>query len=297
MSTNNSAMSIFHNILVCLDITETDHFLISYTNFIVNTFKPKRLVFLHVMESYELPDEIMDSYHDNNEKLEELISNELQERIEDDLSVKDKIDFDLVIEEGLPTEKISQYAKRHDIDLTILSGKGGVSKKLAGALPSSVLYLNEKSRHQIKKLLVKMDFSKLAALALRMAQSIANRTGATVECLHVYKFPLNYLPKVTPGNVKDMKGRLREYVGKEYSKFLEKEDIKDAPPCSYSMELQDDEGKLINNYAFKNDVDMIVTASKYKSPLANFFFEESSKKLLGEGKKVPVLVVKNGEDN
>ncbi len=284
----------FNNILICLDLTEADNCLIRYANFIAGILKPDNLAFIHVMETYDLPDEILDSFHDSEENLEDILKKELTERIESELTVKDSINYSLVIEQGLATEKIVQYAKNHDIDLSIVSGKGSVSKKVAGLFPSSVLFVSENSNHKLDKLLVKTDFSKISCLAFHKAKEIAKNTGAYVECHYVYKFPLNYFPKMTPDNIKDVKGELKEYVDNEYSKFLNNMNIDKnvAPPCTFSIEYHEEESQIVYNYAVKNNFDMILTGTKIKSQLARLLQENTSEKFVGVEKNIPLMIVK-----
>lgn len=292
-------MHKFNNLLICLDLTEMDYFLISYTNFIVRILKPDKLTFIHVMETYDIPDEIMESFQDTDKDLNEIIREELEERIEKGLSVKDDVDYNLVLEEGLTTEKIIHYAGKNKIDLSIMgkkigySGKGSVARKIVGLIPSSVLVVSETSQQRFEKLLVRMDFTVMARTTLFMAQTISRLTGASVECHHVYKLPLNYFPRQTPENIKKLKVQVGKIVKKEYEKFIRNIKIEDAPPCTYSLEIQSDESQLLYNHAIKNQIDLILTGTKIKSSLANLILDSTSEKLVGGDKSIPVMVVKD----
>jgi len=289
----------FDKILVCLDLTEMDHFLINYANYIVNTFRPGRLIFIHVMEIYDIPDEIMDTFHNTEKDLEDIISEELEGNIEQGLTVKEKVDYSLVLDRGLTTEKIVEYAKNNKIDLSIMGkkigyrGEGSVSRKIVGLIPSSVLVVSETSQHKIDKLLVRMDFTKMAWSTLQMAKLVAENTGASIECHHVYKLPLNYYPRQTPENIKKLNAQVKLLVEKEYAKFIKKMKVEDAPPCSFSLQIQTEESQLLYNYAIKNSKDLILTGTKIKSPLADLILDNVSEKLVGGEKNLPVMVVKD----
>lgn len=292
-------MEKFNKILVCLDLTEMDHVLIRYANYLVNTFKPESLIFIHVMEMYDVPDEVMDKFHDPGGDIADILSTELEERIEQELTVKEAVDYSLVLEQGLTMEKIVEYSRKNKIDLTLMgkkigyTGQGSVARNILGLIPSSVLVVSETTPHQTVKLLVRMDFSKMAYLALQMAKTIAGYTGASVECHHVYKLPLHYFPKQTPENMKKMRKQLGEIVDKEYSKFIRKMKVEDAPPCSYSLGIQAEESRLLYNYAIKNRMDMIFTGTRIKSPLADLILDSTSEKLMGGDINIPVFVVKD----
>lgn len=289
----------FKKILVCLDYTEMDYYLIDYARFIVKTFKAEKLTFIHVMEAYNIPEELTDSLEDPGVDLKDLIREDLMERVDSGISGKDGVEPELVVEEGLTTEKILQYSRKDKTDLCILgkkagySGKGGVARKMVGLLPCSVLVVSETSRTQFKKLLVRMDFSEMAGASLLMARSISEYSGASIECHHVYKLPLNYFPRNNPDNVKRMKSQLGRFVKREYEKFIKKLKIDDPPQISYSMEIHTDESQLLYHHAIKNNVDLILTGTKIKSPLANLILDSTSEKLVGAEKNIPVMVVKD----
>lgn len=292
-------MKKFEKILVCLDLTEMDHFLINYSNFIVNIFRPGSLVFIHVMDSYDIPDEIMETFHDQERDLEDIVAEELEEKIEQGLMVKDKVDYSLVVEEGMTAEKIVGYAKKNKTDLCILGkkigyrGQGSVARKIVGLIPSNVLVVSETSQHKIDKILVRMDFSRMSYSTLMMAKTISGYTGASAECHHVYKLPLNYYPKQSPESIKIMKEKVGVIVEKEYEKFIKRMNIADAPDCSYSLQIQTEESQLLYNYAINKGVDIILTGTRMKSPLAGLILDNTSEKLVGGEKNLPVMVVKD----
>ena len=290
-------MQQLKKILVCLDLSEMDDFLIGYSNYIISTFKPESLAFIHVMELYDLPDEIT-VFDDPQGNLEEMVREELTERIEKGIPEKGDTEISLSIEAGLTAEKLLQYTRKNKVDLTVLGkkigyhGEGSVSRRIVGLVPSSVLVVSETSREEISKVLVRMDFSNMSASTLNMAQTIAGYTGAAVECHHVYKLPLNYYPRQTPENIKKMKVQLAEVVEKEYGKFIKKMKIANPPPVTYSLEAQVDESQLLYNHARRNGFDLILTGTKIKSSLAGLILDRTSEKLVGGDQSIPVMVVK-----
>ena len=296
-------MQKFNNILVCLDLSEMDYFLINYSNFLISTFKPEKLTFIHVMDIYDIPDEIMDSFGGSDSNLEDVVIEELEERIGNGLSEKEGVKVSLVLEKGGTTEKILRYSRKNRIDLSILgkkvgyTGQGSVAKKVVGLLPSSVLVISETSQKSINKILVRMDFSTMAQYTLEVAQMIAKYTKATIECHHVYKLPLNYFPRQTPENIKRLKTQVGDVVNKEYSKFLKKFKIDNPLPITSSLEIQADEPQLLYNHAIINNFDLILTGTRIKSPLANLILDSTSEKLVGGEKGVPVMVVKDRKES
>ncbi len=296
-------MTAFGNILVCLDLTEMDEALIKYAGFLASIFKPAEITFIHVMESNEIPEEIADAFPDLGKPLSEIVDEEIKEKVEENLGQVNDVKVNVVLDNGLPTEQIIQYARKRRIDLAIIGkkigyvGEGGVARRIVGLIPSSVLLVSETSPHQISKVLVRMDFSKTSLIALKTAKDISGVSGAGLECHHVYKLPLGYSPKNTPGEVKKLKSRLGQYVDNEFRAFMKKNKLDLDIPCSFSMDIQGDEAHMVYSHAIKTGADLIVSGSRIKSQLANVMLDSTSEKLAGANKSIPVLVVKDMKES
>ncbi len=292
-------MSAFKNIMICLDLTEMDENLIKYTNFLVETFEPSSVTFIHVMETIEIPDEIADAFPDMDRPLNELIEDEINEKVDEFFDHKDKVKTNVILDYGLTTEQIVQQARKLKIDLALLGkkigyvGEGGVAKRIVGLIPASVLMISEMTPHGINSILVRMDFSRMSAIALNTAKEVASHTDASLECHHVYKLPLGYIPQKSPSEVRKLKKKLDDYVQKEYRAFLRKHKIEHNVPCSYSMDLQGDEAQMLYSHAIKTSADLVLLGSKIKSQLANVMIDSTSEKMANANKSVPIMVIKD----
>jgi len=292
-------MSAFKHIMICLDLTEMDETLIKYSNFLVETFEPESVTFIHVMETIEVPDEIADAFPDMDKPLNELVQDEIQEQVDTHFEHHQKVKTNVILDYGLTTEQIVQQARKRRIDLAILGkkigyvGEGGVAKRIVGLMPASVLMVSETTPHTIDRILIRMDFSKMSAIAMKTAKSIASHTDATLECHHVYKLPLGYVPQKSPAEVQKLKKKLGDFVQKEYRAFLKKQKLQDDVPCTYSMDIQGDESQMLYSHAIKTGADLILIGSKIKSQLANVMLDSTSEKLANANKSIPIMVIKD----
>ncbi len=292
-------MDQFKNILVCLDLTDMDEVLVKYANYLAETFNPDKITFIHVMEYYDIPEELTATFPDLDKPLDEIVKEEIDEKIEDFFEQKHAVKFEVVLESGSTTEKIIQYCRKKKVDLTLLgkkigySGAGGVTRKIIGLVPSTVLLVSETSPHKTEKIMVRMDFTNTSAIALKTGQTLAKDIGAELICHHVYKLPLNYFPQNAPNKIKKLKKQLGEWVEKEYQKFLKKEKLKADVPITYSMDLHGEEAQILYSQAIRNNVDLILIGTRLKSQLANIILDSTSEKLTGTDKNIPVMVVKD----
>ncbi len=292
-------MAAFNHIMICLDLTEMDETLIKYTNFLVDTLAPSSVTFIHVMETIEIPDELADAFPEMDRPLNELVEEEIKEKVDTHFEHQDKVKTDVLLDYGLTTEQIVQQARRLKIDLALLGkkigyeGEGGVARRIVGLIPASVLMVSETTPHQINSILIRMDFSRMSAIAMKTAKALASFTGASLECHHVYKLPLGYIPQKGPAEVKKLRKQINGYVQKEYRAFLKKHKIEDDIPCSFSMDMQGDEAQMLYGHAVKSQADLILVGSKIKSQLANVILDSTSEKLADAKKNVPIMVIKD----
>ncbi|MFO8023324.1 MAG: universal stress protein [Perlabentimonas sp.] len=292
----------FDNFLVCLDLTDMDEFLINYANFVVETFKPKSVTFIHVMDIYEIPDEIAETMG-ASKPLEELIMDELQERVDANYKRNDVIKPNIVLETGVTTEKIIHYARKNGIDLAVLgkkigyAGGGGVVKNIIGLIPSSVLLISETAPYSINKIMVRTNFAKPSYVAYNMAKDISEFTNASIEFHHVYKIPYNYFPEQSTVAAQKLKNQVEPHVKKQYNKFVKKFKLNSDIPFDYSIDIKGDEAQSLYSYAVRGRVELVVTGTRLKSQLANIMMDSTSEKLAGVEKNIPVLIVKDTKES
>ncbi len=289
----------FNNIIICLDLTEMDEVLIKYANYIVQTFNPQKITFIHVMKPYNIPAELAGSFPDVDRPIHEIIKEDITDKIEACFEKRNDVTYEIILERGATTEKIIQYARKNNTDITVLgkkvgySGEGGVTRKVVGLVPSSVLLISETTQHKNEKIMIRMDFSKTSAIAIRMAKVISGYTGAELLCHYVYKLPVNYFPQQSSHAIEKFKKKLGKWVDKEYKRFLEKEKLEDTIPCSYSIDMEGEEAQIFYNQAIKEEVDLVLIGSMIKSPLANIIMDSTTEKLTAVDKNMPIMIVKD----
>lgn len=290
----------FDNILVCLDLSEMDDSLIRYSNFLVEKFEPKSVTFLHVMKSYEIPPEMLSAFPHLEQPLTEIIKEELQEKIESHFTDINKIQTNVKVVEGSTTDNIVRYARENNITFTLMGkkigyeGRGGIVRKVISIIPSSVLLVSETTQPRMEHLLVRMDFSKMSGLALKMALRLQELTGAKVSCHHAYKLPLKYFPQSSPENDKKLMQHIETHSRKEYQKFMKKLELDpEKILCTNSLDPENDEAHILYRQALNFSADMIIIGSKIKSELADIIIDSTSEKLASVEKNIPVLIIKD----
>ncbi len=293
-------MNQLNHILVCLDLTDMDEFLIRYSNFVVEKFKPQSITFMHVVRSYDIPKDILDSFPGMEKPLTEIVKEELDEKVNNLFQHHDNVQTIVAIEEGYTTETTIHYTRKHNITLTLMGkkvgykGRGGVVRKIMSVTPSSVLLVSETTQPKIDHLMVRMDFSKITAVTMKMAMQLREYTGAKISCHHVHKLPLTYFPQNTAEDERKINEHVQKYTRKEFQKFAGKLQFEPQEiPCTWSVDIENEEAQILYNQALNIGADMILIGSKIKSNLADVILDNTSEKLAGSEKNIAVFVVKD----
>lgn len=290
----------FEHVLVCLDLSDMDTFLIRYTNYIVEKFKPKSVTFLHVMKSYEIPKDLISSFPDLDEPLIDIVREELREKVTELFGPHKGLETHVITKEGVTTETIVNYSQEQEITLTLMGkkigykGHGGVVRKVLNITPSSVLLISETSQPKMDHLLVRMDFSKMAVMAMKMANRLNEITGAKISCHHVYKLPLKYFTRSSVSDEKKLEQQVDKYTQKEFKKFIKKNKLKaDNVKCYSTLDFENEEAQILYSQALTIGADMVLIGTKIKSEMADVILESTSEKLAGPEKNIAVFIVKD----
>lgn len=288
------------HILVALDLSDMDDFLIRYSNFIAGNFQPQSITFLHVMQAYDIPKELMAEFPDMESPLRDMVREELEDKVKELFQAPKELDVHIVVEEGVTTETIVQYTQEKDITLTLMGkkigyeGRGSVVRKVLSITPSSVLLISETSQPKIDHVLVRMDFTRMAGMALKMAVRLKELTNAKISCHHVSKLPLKYFSRNSVSDEQKLIRRVENYSQKEFQRFLKRQKLSQQEiDCSSSLDYENEEAHILYNKALSTAADMIIIGTKIKSEMADVILESTSEKLAGPEKNIPVFVVKD----
>lgn len=289
-----------NHVLVTLDLSDMDDSLIRYANFLVDKIKPDSITFLHVFRPYEISRELIEAFPHLDEPITDIIREGLQEKIDELFTLQNDLKTTVKVQEGYPTETIVKFTQKNNITLTLMGkkmgyeGRGSIVRKVLGIIPSSVLLVSETAHRKIENILVRMDFSKMSEMALKMALRMKELTGSEVSCHHVHKLPLNYFPQSRPEEDKRLQQHVEKHSKKEFQKFMKrfKYDAEDIP-FSYSLDVENEEAQLLYNRALTVGADIILIGSKIKSELADIIVDSTSEKLAASDKNIPVFIVKD----
>ncbi len=293
-------MEKLDNILVCMDLTEMDDFLINYANYLVERIKARKIYFLHLLQSYDLPREVLSEFPDMKKPITKIIQEELEEKISTSFRHQENIETEAVVLEGVKSDRLLQFTRDQKINLTLFGkkvgymGRGSLARRTMPLTPSSILLLSETVIPKIEKILVRTDFSKMSEIAMKTAVGLSQLTGATIFAINAYKIPISHFPQYSLEDEQRLQRRMSKHGEKEYAKFMKK--LKLDPqeiPCTYLYDKHYDEAQLLYHHGLVNHADLIMIGSKVKSDLANVILDQTAEDLAEVEKNIPVMIVKD----
>ncbi len=296
------SMEPFKKILVSLDLTRMDEFLIRYTSFLSQKLGAEKIFFVHVIQDAGIPDEIASLYPELEGSLPELIEDELQKKVSENFDQELGVDTEVVVSNGSVSDTVIEWARNEKVDLAILGkktgyrGKGILSGKILRLAHCHVLFLPESARFSLQHLQVPLDLSEFSRKALDKAIEIADKTGGEIECQYVYSLPRQYFPYIQ--KVEHAEDRLEKESQEACDRFIGKSIGKRSNVrCKVTHDQEGDIAESIYHRANLNGSDMIVLGSKGRTNASSVLLGSTAEKLAGFEKSIPILIVKGEGEN
>lgn len=282
---------------VCLDLTSMDDILIGYADFLTSEIKPNKITFIHVIKSTEVADDMVQLFPEleTKEDFDKVIRKELQQKI-DNYFADSKVETELVIETGRPTDEIVDKMNSINPDVTIMgkkagyTGKGVIPRKIMKYVSSSILFVPEAARYQLAKALVPTDFSEQSAKAIHMAHELTEENNGYVIAQHVYNYPAQFFPYIPED---DDEEKMNQYLKKKKEEFVEKYSIPKNIEFAFSLNVEGSKMDQIYDLVIKEQIDMIVGVSKADKGITSVFREDFTDKMAYFRFGVPLFIKKD----
>ena len=154
-----------NNILVCLDLTRMDEFVVGYARLLASTMKSSRVTFIHVNVYLQIPADVREKFPELYGPMDR---GQLPKRMEKTVSTyfPNYLDYnpEFIVREGSPSQEILGWSGIGEVDLIImgkkseLKGKGVNPTKIANISHCSVLFVPENSKVSLCNIFVPVDF-------------------------------------------------------------------------------------------------------------------------------------------
>ena len=286
-----------HNMLVCLDLTAIDAHLIRYAAFIARTLPASKVIFLHAIQAYDLPDRAQRDFPDVETALNEMIRDELYKSVDDNF--REKCHWEVATQVGYEdaAREILDFIKAKEIDLTLIGQKSGENRearyghKIAAEADSDILFVPQYAEASIDPLMCAVDFSSQSAKAFERALDLHRAWGAGISCYFVFDPTRTYFPATTDRSSAHSQQQSR----KIYEKFLKAYDLTPGDiPCRIEIgDQMANEAENIHQAAMNMNARLILVGAQGDTGSVTSLLGNIAETFRLMEKEMPVMIVKN----
>ena len=292
-----STIKNLNTMLVCLDLTEIDRYLIGYASYLSQTLDLKKVIFFHAIQAYDLPDKSSKKFPDLETDLSTKIKAEINSVVSSHFKRKVNTDVITRIEDEDAANVIIDFTRKEKVDLILVGQKYGEDRsghyghKIAAEALTDLMFIPEEPELSLSKILCAVDFSKVSEKAFRRTLDIARATNAKLVCHYLYDTQKSYFPATTIRT----KGVLEKKTRKRFRKFLGKFDL-NPDDVELSLRVNEEfksQAEKLYEEAEAQEVDLLVVGSKGKTSVVTSLLGNVTERLRRMEKKMPVMIMKN----
>ena len=296
----------FDHILLALDFTELDNYLLKYTFEFARLASSDKIVLMHVVNrAVKLDEDVPDPEKQGATVTQrEIILRKMQQLVAQNTGEGQQAEVVMRVKNGDPLTDILNVARKQDADVvvvgrkTVAEGSGELARKLVRRAICSVLIVPVQAIPKFGKALVPVDFSDYSQMGLSTAAGLARKMDwqMHIQCLNVYSLPNGYLAS---GKSKDEFAEIMaENARRRFNYFVKTVKAPEAKiSCKYQLDTRNQAAKLIFNIGLVERVDLIIMGSRGRTNFAAAFLGSTTEKMLQHNISIPTLVIKKKEQN
>lgn len=292
-----STIKNLNTMVVCLDLTEIDPNLIEYAAFLSQSLGMDKVIFLHAIQAYDLPDKSSKKFPDLKTDLSKRIESEINGIVTEHFKREIKTEVVTKIEDEDAANVIIDFTRKEKVDLALIGQKYGEDRsghyghKIAAEALTDLMFIPEDTELSLSKILCAVDFSKVSEKAFRRAIDISEAANASLVCHYLYDTKKSYFPATTFRT----RGLLENKVRKRFRRFLKKFDLS-SDDVELRLRVNEEfksQAEKLYEEAETQRTDLLIIGAKGKTSVVTSLLGNVTERLRRMEKKMPVMIMKN----
>ena len=289
-------MDQFNRLLVGVSFANQDGTSIRYAAMISRLAKSEEVIFMHVANTGDCPEELLKEYPDLLQPVDQYARKQMEELVHEyfDGHPDTKIRYEII--QGSTLVEFLRKAKDDDIDLIVMRqrrepiAKGTLNGKLARKAPCSLLLVPEKNEAWFDDILVPVDFSDTSIEAMEAAVGIgaAAQEIKEIHCVHIYSVPTGYYK--TGKSYEQFAEIMKGHAERQYREFIQKVDLKGLTAVPL-FSLNDNEYEGIEGVIQEHRNSLVIVGTRGRKAGAGVLLGSFAEHLI-ESTTSPLMTVK-----
>lgn len=283
----------FEKILVCLDHSDADQWLVQNSCTLSKVAGTKHITFLNIIKDFNIPEQLIKEFPDLMDKALEDRKNGIQKLI--DTHFKCEVEVDILVKQGGRTKEILKAANELDFNLIVLGKKDTsdsvLSTRVARRSPCSLMILPEKVELKLDKIFIPVDFSEYSSLSINRTLALTSNLSSEIYLQNVYTVPSSY--RYSGKSYEEFSEIMKGHASNDLEVLIKNAEVKSQeliPVCT-----QDQNGKVIDlimEEATHKEVNMIVMGAKGRTTASALFIGSMSERMIRINDQIPLLIIR-----
>lgn len=281
------------HILIGLDLSEMDQYLIQYAKILNHILNVEQITFIHNLKLGELPKELI-----QKDQLQ-LIQQRIKTRIEQQITATEiAYSYEVIVTlENYSEIAFSNVAKQKNFDLLVLgnkqklNGNGALANKLVRLLPFATLLVPETFNVPIETVIDAIDFSRYTNAIMLWADRFKNNSkGQRIRhsAVHISKSYWSYLPMMTEKELEKISNEeIKEKEDKWNKEYPNYTDIDIVPARNQNISA------ALIAYAKNKKADLLILGVKGSTGIKDIILGSVANHLLHRPTDTCLLFVKS----
>ncbi|UII25615.1 universal stress protein [Fulvivirga maritima] len=291
-------MEPFKNVLVGLDTSEMDATLVRFASFMADHTSAEKITFVNMVKRLNIPSSVRKEFPDLEENALKDRKEKMKAVVKEHFHAEKKVKIIFQVKKG-QAPAILEIAHKSQTDLIIVGQKkshettGVTTLRLARRANCNLLIVPDNAVPNVDKLLVPIDFSNYAKLAVDQTIDFAIRTGVPSEiiCQNVYAVPAGY--HYTGKTFEEFGEIMKKNAQDNFQKFIKKIDKRGLTVRDeYALDTNDNLASDIYDLADSEKVGFVIIGAKGRTAAAALFLGSLAEQMVNEKMNQPLLVVR-----
>ena len=286
-----------NTMLVCLDLTDIDQALIRYASFLSQALETNKIIFIHAIQAYDLPDKTSKKFPDLRSSLSTTIEEEINSVVSNHFKKQIKTEVVTKIEDEDASEVIIDFIEKEKVDLTLVGQKygedreGHYGQRIAEQAQSDLMFVPEDPVDSLERILCAVDFSEASEKAFLRALEISRKAESRLTCHYIYDTSKSYFPASTLKTT----SYIEKQFNKRFKKFLKKFDLKpEDVNCKFDVDDSlTSQAEKTYRTAKEEESQLVIIGAKGKTTSVTTLLGNITENLRRMDKEIPVMIMKN----